>query len=156
MEIYRSLGLHSQIRALGVPEEYSLDEIITTGLTDGVDGVGGGKVVSRWKRVSPRELREEGRRVNDGRGAREGYLRCSQIPVERWLKGLVLGETGVRSYFGWKFVGLKEEEDGVVSEVVHTESGERMRVRSRYVVGCDGAGSLVRKLAGIRSERKNL
>lgn len=39
--------------------------------------------------------------------------------------------------------------DGVLSEVTDLENDKRLRVQSRYVVGCDGAGSRVRKMLGI-------
>ena len=39
--------------------------------------------------------------------------------------------------------------DGVVSEISDLDTGETIRVRSRYVIGCDGAGSRVRELLGI-------
>ena len=37
----------------------------------------------------------------------------------------------------------------MISEIVHLDTGETTRLRSRYVIGCDGAGSRVRKLLGI-------
>lgn len=40
-------------------------------------------------------------------------------------------------------------DDAVVSDVLDLDTGETSRVRSRYVIGCDGAGSRVRKLLGI-------
>lgn len=39
--------------------------------------------------------------------------------------------------------------DGVESDILDRNTGETSRVRSRYVIGCDGAGSRVRKLLGI-------
>lgn len=49
---------------------------------------------------------------NDGTWAREPYLRCSQIPIERWLKDLVEQEKGLRSMFGCKFMGPQEGAEG--------------------------------------------
>ncbi len=43
----------------------------------------------------------------------------------------------------------EELDDGVVSDLVDLDSGDTIRVRSRYVVGCDGAGSRVREMLGI-------
>ena len=149
MEIYKQLGLANQLREIGVPERYSLDEIITTGLADGC------KPITRWERPSPEEVRRRSHECNDGTWPREPYLRCSQILVEKWLKGLVQNEEAVQSMFGWKLVGMKEDDDGVVSEIISNE-GRRMRIRSQYVVGCDGGGSLVRKIMGVKAERKNL
>jgi bifunctional hydroxylase/dehydrase len=44
-------------------------------------------------------------------------------------------------------VGLEQDDDGVTVEAA-TEAGP-VRLRARYVVGCDGARSAVRKLSGI-------
>ena len=43
----------------------------------------------------------------------------------------------------------EEVDDGVVSDIVDLDTGEPLQVRSRYVIGCDGAGSRVRRLLGI-------
>jgi 2-polyprenyl-6-methoxyphenol hydroxylase-like FAD-dependent oxidoreductase len=45
--------------------------------------------------------------------------------------------------------GSEELGDAVMSEVIDLDTGDTIRVRSRYVIGCDGAGSRVRKLLGI-------
>ena len=42
-----------------------------------------------------------------------------------------------------------EIDDGVVSDIVDLGTGETTQVRSRYVIGCDGAGSRVRQALGI-------
>lgn len=153
MEIYRQLGLVQQLRDIGVPEHYTLDEIFTTGLANRP----GCKTVLRWHRESPEVLKRKDRENNNGTAPVEPYLRCSQIHVEKWLKDLVVKEDFAQSYFGWRFVGLKETAEGVVSEVVASDgSGKKMQIRSRYVVGCDGGGSLVRNQTGIKSDRKDL
>ncbi len=42
--------------------------------------------------------------------------------------------------------------DAVMSDILALDTGETTRVRSRYVVGCDGAGSRVRKMLGIEMQ----
>lgn len=153
MEIYAQLGLASQLREIAVPEKYSFNEIITTGLSDHA----GKRPVHVWERPSPEELRSRGKRVNDGTGSREPYMRCSQMVIEKFLKDFVEKEADVRGYFGWRFVGLEETKEGVVSEAVANDgTGRRMRIRSEYVVGCDGGGSAVRRAIGVKAERKDL
>ena len=49
---------------------------------------------------------------------------------------------------GHRVTGLTEDDDGVRVEV-STVDGERSWLRAGYVVGCDGADSTVRRLAGI-------
>ena len=150
MEMLRQMGIADQLRKLGVPEEYNLDEIITTGLGKG------GRKIATWKRESPQELWRKIREENDGSWEREPYVRCTQTIVERWLKALVLQNEKVESYWGWKFVELEENEEGVESLFFNTETGQEMKVKSRYVIGCDGGGSRVRKCAGLESKRKAL
>ena len=43
----------------------------------------------------------------------------------------------------------EELDDGIVSDIVDLDSDNTIRVRSRYVIGCDGAGSRVREMLGI-------
>ena len=150
MEMLRQMGIADQLRGLGVPEEYDLDEVITTGL--GKEG----RKIATWKRESPLELWRKIREENDGSWEREPYVRCTQTIVEEWLKSLVLQKESVESHWGWKFVELEENEDGVESLFFHTETGQEMKVQSRYVIGCDGGGSRVRKCAGLESQRKAL
>ena len=149
MEIYRRLGIADQLRAMGVDPESDLKELIATGL--GKEG----KLVTTWERPSPAEVERETTEKNDGTGPRETYVRCHQIPIERWLKDLVEGQSKCQSRWNCKFVGLEEHDDNVVSEL-ETTDGKRIRVRSKYVVGCDGAGSLVRKSIGKESKRTDL
>ena len=80
---------------------------------------------------------------------REPYQRCSQAIFEAWLKPRIQAEPLIESYFGLKFESMVESSDGVESTLVNTESGDVHLVRSQYVVGCDGAGSRVRRCLDI-------
>jgi rifampicin monooxygenase len=53
-------------------------------------------------------------------------------------------ELGVEIRRGCELVGLRQDEDGVTVELA-----DGTRLRSRYVVGCDGGRSTVRKLLGV-------
>ncbi|MFD5157202.1 FAD-dependent monooxygenase [Streptomyces hawaiiensis] len=52
---------------------------------------------------------------------------------------------------GVELLGFTQDEDGVVSRIV-TASGAREELRSRFLVGCDGAHSTVRKKLGLTFE----
>ena len=149
MEIYRRLGIANQLRAMGVDREIDLRELIATGMGEN------GRLITTWERPSPADLERKTTEENDGTGPRESYVRCHQIPIEKWLKGLVESQEKCQSRWNRKFVGLEEDGKGVVSEL-ETADGKRIRVRSKYVVGCDGAGSLVRKAIGRESKRTDL
>ncbi|MFF8280742.1 FAD-dependent monooxygenase [Streptomyces lateritius] len=62
--------------------------------------------------------------------------------LHNWAVGL-----GAEIRRGHEVVGLTDGADGVEVEVVGPEGTERLR--AAYVVGCDGARSAVRRLAGI-------
>ncbi|OJI99558.1 hypothetical protein ASPVEDRAFT_123545 [Aspergillus versicolor CBS 583.65] len=61
---------------------------------------------------------------------------------------------GGEPYIGWKLEGFSiddaaEDEYKVVSNIVEVNSGRKLVVRSKYIVGADGGHSLVRRLANI-------
>ena len=75
---------------------------------------------------------------------REPYQRCSQAIFEAWLKPIIDANPLIDCHFGVKFESLTEDSQGVLSQLSDT-NGQIHMVRSKYVVGCDGAGSRVRK-----------
>jgi 2-polyprenyl-6-methoxyphenol hydroxylase-like FAD-dependent oxidoreductase len=79
-----------------------------------------------------------------------GVLGLSQARTEEALSGW-LAELGVPVRRGREVTGLRETPEGVV--VSFTRSGGPGEETAGYVVGCDGAGSTVRALAGIPATR---
>ncbi|MER5220525.1 rifampin monooxygenase [Streptomyces flaveus] len=53
-------------------------------------------------------------------------------------------ELGAEIRRGCELVGLSQDDDGVIAELA-----DRTQLRSRYLVGCDGGRSTVRKLLGV-------
>jgi 2-polyprenyl-6-methoxyphenol hydroxylase-like FAD-dependent oxidoreductase len=78
---------------------------------------------------------------------REPYQRCSQAIFEAWLKPRIQAEPLIDSTFGMKFDDLIETDNGVESRLTDA-AGETHVIRSKYVIGCDGAGSRVRRSIG--------
>ncbi|GAA2719152.1 FAD-dependent monooxygenase [Cellulomonas aerilata] len=74
-------------------------------------------------------------------------LFLSQAETESVL-GEHLRSGGVTLERGVELVGLTQDDDGVTCRV-RDGSGTDRTVRARYVVGCDGARSTVRRLTGI-------
>ncbi|PVH70748.1 hypothetical protein DL98DRAFT_618096 [Cadophora sp. DSE1049] len=77
------------------------------------------------------------------------WQRCSQAIFEAWLKPYIQEQPLIKSIFGLKFVGLTETESEVTCELVD-KAGEKHIVTSKYVIGCDGAGSSVRRAIGSK------
>ena len=55
-----------------------------------------------------------------------------------------VAEMGVPVYYGREVTGFSQRDDGVELRL-----GDGATVRGRYLVGCDGGGSVIRKAAGI-------
>jgi 2-polyprenyl-6-methoxyphenol hydroxylase-like FAD-dependent oxidoreductase len=70
-------------------------------------------------------------------------LGIPQTTVERLLTEHAV-ELGVEIRRGCELVGLGRDDDGVTAELA-----DGTRLRSRYLVGCDGSRSTVRKLLGV-------
>jgi 2-polyprenyl-6-methoxyphenol hydroxylase-like FAD-dependent oxidoreductase len=73
----------------------------------------------------------------------------SQHRFEPILADELRASPGAELRYRYQWEHSEQLDDGVVSDIVDLDTGETTRVRSRYVIGCDGAGSGVRKLLGI-------
>ncbi len=71
------------------------------------------------------------------------FLGIFQNQIERIMAAWV-AELPARVYYGSEVTGFAQDEDGVDIELAGGES-----LRARYLVGCDGGRSLVRKEAGV-------
>ncbi|AMS45514.1 bifunctional 3-(3-hydroxy-phenyl)propionate/3-hydroxycinnamic acid hydroxylase [Aminobacter aminovorans] len=76
---------------------------------------------------------------------RNGFI---QPLVDRVLFEGLSRYANVNIEFGVEVLGFSEESDGVVVKVEDSSRGQR-NVRCKYLVGCDGGRSIVRKTAGI-------
>ncbi len=73
----------------------------------------------------------------------------SQHRFEPILADELRASPGVELRYRHEWERSDEADDRVVSDIVDLDSGDTIRVRSRYGIGCDGAGSRVRKQLGI-------
>jgi 3-(3-hydroxy-phenyl)propionate hydroxylase len=74
-----------------------------------------------------------------------GYM-FHQPGLEATLRRRLDDFAGVRTELGWRFEALAQDGDGVTATIA-TPDGSKT-VRARYLVGCDGAASPVRKAMG--------
>ncbi|MGW4753125.1 FAD-dependent monooxygenase [Streptomyces chartreusis] len=79
-----------------------------------------------------------------------GFAALPQYETERIIEEQ-LARFGSGIERGTELVGFTQDEDGVVSRIV-TASGAEQEVRSRFLIGCDGAHSTVRKGLGLAFE----
>ncbi|GAA3001753.1 rifampin monooxygenase [Actinokineospora diospyrosa] len=73
-----------------------------------------------------------------------GYVLGIQQPVVERLLTEHATEVGVRIRRGVELVGLSQDDDGVSAELA-----DGTQLRARFLVGCDGGRSTVRKLLGV-------
>jgi 3-(3-hydroxy-phenyl)propionate hydroxylase len=73
-----------------------------------------------------------------------------QPDLEAVLRAAVARQAGVRLAVGTELVSLTQDDDGVDAGLRASHGGAGRSVRARYVLGCDGANSTVRRLVGAR------
>ncbi|MFF8271626.1 FAD-dependent monooxygenase [Streptomyces sp. NPDC016562] len=79
-----------------------------------------------------------------------GFAALPQYETERILDEF-LGRFGTTVERGTELVSFTQDADGVTCRL-HTPSGAEEEVRTQYLVGCDGAHSIVRKGLGLTFE----
>jgi len=75
----------------------------------------------------------------------------TQPPVERILRAHAASFPSVTIALGQQLINLSQDESGVTLEL-QDDQGHPSTVQARYLIGCDGASSTVRTLAGITLE----
>jgi 2-polyprenyl-6-methoxyphenol hydroxylase-like FAD-dependent oxidoreductase len=141
MEFYRRLGLADRIRAASRFRDIAMDVVIATHLS--------GKKILQLPYPSVAAMQEAGRRCNDGTMPLEPYQLISQYTLEPLLKSVVenLPKADVR--FGYELISFSQDASGVDTEA-KSKDGTTVKIRTRYLVGCDGGSSTVRRQLGIK------
>ncbi|KAJ9634880.1 hypothetical protein H2204_006114 [Knufia peltigerae] len=138
MELFRKLGLADELRKQGVPSHLPYRVLISTGL-------GAPKPVTIWEHLGVDKYRVEIASKNDGNMPLEPWQRLSQAVFEKWLKGICDRNPLIDLRFGWKLEEATEVEGGVRVSVTNTSSGTQSQILSKYLIGCDGGSSRVRR-----------
>lgn len=136
MELLRRLGLAERVRDRCVDPALPGNFVWTTGPAD--------EPISVWYGPSPAAKAARARAVNDGSAPLESHQRIPGNVLEETLREAVRAHPLVDLREGLTCTGVDED-----TVLLADESGARHAVRARYVVGCDGAGSVVRRAAGI-------
>jgi 2-polyprenyl-6-methoxyphenol hydroxylase-like FAD-dependent oxidoreductase len=136
MEIYRRMGLSEKIRAAGLRADCPMDVYIVLSLTE--------PALLHLPYPSVEQARAQTRACNDGTMPLEPYQLISQYTLEPLLKSVAESIPNLRVRFGWEFIALRQDRDGV-SARLRSVKGEVEDIRATYLVGCDGGASAVRK-----------
>lgn len=112
-----------------------------------------------WKNAAGETLLEFDWGAPGVSGYNSDYMQFQPI-LERALDAAVAASPNVTPYFGWEFIGFTESSDTVSVTLRETAPSEvetkatecTLTLRTRYLVGADGANSIVRRLCGIERE----
>jgi 2-polyprenyl-6-methoxyphenol hydroxylase-like FAD-dependent oxidoreductase len=137
MEHFRRWGLANVLRERApLPVAWSQDIVFCTTLT--------GREVTRFHGAFGLGLAGGDRVAEPGQQA-------PQPLVEQVLREAVQEAHYPSLFTGWRVTALAEE-DGAVRVTAVTPEGQRTTIQAEYVVGCDGARSVVREAIGATFE----
>ena len=140
MEIFRRMGLATKIRAAGLRRDVPMDVYVALAMNE--------PPLLQLKYPSVADAEAEIAASHDGTMPLEPYQLISQYTLEPLLKAELERYPSVTVRYGCEFRSLTQDQAGVTA-VVHCKDAES-QIRARYLVGCDGGGSPVRKQLGIQ------
>ncbi|WP_083169316.1 FAD-dependent monooxygenase [Mycobacterium aquaticum] len=141
IEMCRRWGIVDRVIAEGFPDEFPGDSVYATSHVG--HHIGRSAIPSGLERTIPDSSPEK-------------RLRCPQYKFDPLLARAVASRGLTEIRYGVNVEELIQDADGVTVEVSDVGTGERSTIRAKYVVGCDGAGSTVRRQLGIPFEGKML
>jgi 2-polyprenyl-6-methoxyphenol hydroxylase-like FAD-dependent oxidoreductase len=143
MEIFRRLGLADAVRAAGYPPDWPMDTYLVFDLMR----------PPLFKMAHPTVAQAKAKRdaTADGSLPLEPYQIVSQYTLEPLLKSVVERIPNVAVKFGHELLSFAQDSGGVTAQVRKTE-GTIVSIRAKYIVGCDGGSSVVRKQLGFKME----
>ena len=140
MEIFRRLGLADRIRNTGLPPEYCNDVAMCVSVL--------GTELSRIKLPS-RAGRVRGEKGADGHWpCAEWGHRINQLHLEPLLFAHAAAQPRIRILNRTQFEDFIQDNNVVTAIARDLDSGEPVTIRCRYLAGCDGGRSTVRKAIG--------
>jgi 2-polyprenyl-6-methoxyphenol hydroxylase-like FAD-dependent oxidoreductase len=140
MEIFRRLGLADRIRNTGLPPEYCNDVAMCVSVL--------GTELSRIKLPS-RAGRVRGEKGADGHWpCAEWGHRINQLHLEPLLFAHAAAQPRIRILNRTQFEEFIQDINAVTAIARDLDSGEPVTIRCRYLAGCDGGRSTVRKAIG--------
>jgi 2-polyprenyl-6-methoxyphenol hydroxylase-like FAD-dependent oxidoreductase len=135
------MGLVKQIRAAGLRADCPMDVYVVLALNE--------PALLRHPFPSVEQAYAHIRATNDGSLPIEPYQLISQYTLEPLLKSVAEGLPNIDVRFGCEFLSLRQDAEGVTATVRGRDGGTQ-DIRTKYLVGCDGGASPVRKELGIR------
>jgi len=134
MEFCRRWGLVGAVEASPYPRDYAQDNIYLTGMT-GYE-LGRERFPGIGQAPPPKESPQR----------RE---RCPQNMFDPILRAFAAAQPTVTLRYRTRLVSFTQSADAVTATVENADTGVREEILAQYIVGCDGARSLVRESLGL-------
>ena len=142
MEIFRRMGIVERVRAAGLRADCPMDVFIIEAMNRAP--------LLHLPYPSVDEARRRIAACNDGSMPLEPYQLISQYTLEPLLKSIAESLPSVTVRFGHEFISFEQDANWVTTRVL--SEGKDHRLTSKYLVGCDGGSSAVRRQLGIKLE----
>jgi 2-polyprenyl-6-methoxyphenol hydroxylase-like FAD-dependent oxidoreductase len=137
MEIFRRLGVAQKLRDTGLPADYPNDCSYRTTAT----GIELSRILIPCRRD---RYTATGGPDTDWPTAEPPH-RINQIYMEPVLFAHAAAMDGLQILNRAAFEDFREENDGIIATVRNLDRGTAFQIHAEFIVGCDGARSLVRK-----------
>lgn len=146
LETFRRFGLADAVRGAGLPDDYPTDVIYAAHLA--------GNEFTRITMPSRAERHSDG--FPDSHWLTpEPVVRVNQIYLEPILFEAVRAQPGISVFNRARVESFDQTADGVVVHCLNVDQsghGETFDVHGRFLVGCDGGASTIRRSIGARLE----
>lgn len=142
MEIFRRLGFVDRVRNAGLPEDYPHDIAFRTTMV--------GRELARVRIPARRDRYTTTEGPDAGWPTPEPPHRINQIFLEPILFAQAEETPGITILNRTRFEKLCQYDEGVTATALNLDTGEWIKIRAQYLVGCDGGRSEVRRQIGAK------
>lgn len=144
METFRRLGIVEKMRDSGLPEDYPNDVVFRTSMT--------GQELTRIHIPGRKDRYTDVSGPDANWPTAEPPHRINQIYLEPILLHYAASHDNLIILNKTQLIDFSEDESGVVANVLNLKTNETQQIRAKFLVGCDGGSSTVRKQIGSQLE----